>query len=207
MVQGDCSLLLLRQAIHFIAWRRSSATKACELSQIWRNFGRTLHLVFLLISWIFISSATGATSHFFRYSNDRLYRGSRPTDISVWLRAVYTDCHHGVLEPGSGADTAAADLHSDIMHAAPCPSWYHRRTSMTLGVYVLISDHSYPSPFTQIRIRCLLVSFIMKYLQLPVGPGYTLTGITDACVILPISIQSSQTVRYCYIFRYSEYSE
>ena len=35
----------------FTAWRRSSAPKACELSQIWHNFGRTLNLVFLSISF------------------------------------------------------------------------------------------------------------------------------------------------------------
>ena len=34
---------------------KSSAPKACKISRIWHNFDRTLNVVFLLISWIFIS--------------------------------------------------------------------------------------------------------------------------------------------------------
>ena len=34
-----------------------------HLSQIWHNFGRTLNLMFLSISWIFIPFATGAASY------------------------------------------------------------------------------------------------------------------------------------------------
>ena len=48
---------------HLTQSRRSSAPKACELSQIWHNFGRMLNLVCLSISWIFISSVNGATSY------------------------------------------------------------------------------------------------------------------------------------------------
>ena len=80
---------LLHQAMkcrsHFIAWQRSSAPKACDLSQIWHNFGRTLNLVFLSISWIFILSATSATY----LSEKHSVRQYWPI-FAKWKQEVYT---------------------------------------------------------------------------------------------------------------------
>ena len=80
-----------------IKW--SSASKVCEWSQIWHNFGRILNLVFLSISWILIGVASKFVFAPTRYpvprpkpellcvDSQRMYQQLSPSSA----RAVYRD--------------------------------------------------------------------------------------------------------------------
>ena len=78
--------LLLSQALLYRLTKKQRS-ETCELSRLWHNFGWTLNLMFLSISWIFFPSATGATSYFslmkFKSCSIETY------DIYGWATSVH----------------------------------------------------------------------------------------------------------------------
>ena len=127
--------LLLRQAIKwfFIAWRRSSAPKACELSQIWRN-GLTTWPNHLSFRWMFAGAKFATVPAILDYlplsrpsrrdigrkmspsrcaNNLRLYElkstilsGKRRIEFHIWIPSFSPTGHaHSFARDNLGCDT------------------------------------------------------------------------------------------------------